>query len=463
MGAAGAQHFEIAMSSYEGKKVLVVGLGESGKAAVRFFGSRGAHVTITDSRSVEEFEGVIESFREWDVELRLGDQSRDVFLKQDLIVPSPGVPWDLSQLNSARKEGIHVAGELETASRELRGHVVGITGTNGKTTTTSLIGHIFQTAGLPTQIAGNIGRPILDVADSATDATWNVLELSSFQLEAMSSFRADIAVVLNVTPDHLDRHGTFENYAAAKANLLAPQQVSDVAVLNADDATCKVFGQSACARTIWFSRTQPLSEGITVDRGWILRDGERVASTALPILGSHNLENALAAVGAASAAGVADETIARGLATFQPVEHRLEFVKRVDGVDYYNDSKATNVAAAIKALESFDKRVWLILGGRDKGSDYAALEPMMDGRVKEVLLIGEATSEIRLQLTGPTPMVNCGTLEVAVERAHSRAREGDVVLLSPACASFDQFDSYGHRGQEFKRLVGEFARVEVQH
>ena len=450
------------MSAYEGKRVLVVGLGESGKAAVRFFGSRGAHVTITDRRSVDEFEGVMEQFREWDVELHLGDHSRDVFLSQDMIVPSPGVPWDLSQLNSARKEGIHVAGELETASRELRGRVVGITGTNGKTTTTSLIGHIFKTAGLSTQVAGNIGRPILDIVDASTYATWNVLELSSFQLEAMSSFHSDIAVVLNVTPDHLDRHGTFENYVAAKANLLAPQGEDDVVVLNADDGTCQTLGESAQARTIWFSRTQPLRAGISVSNGWILRDGEQVASTALPIRGSHNQENALAAVGAASAAGIADEAIARGLGSFRPVEHRLEFVQSVDGVDYYNDSKATNVDAAIKALQSFDKGVWLILGGRDKGSDYTALDAVMDGRVKEALLIGESTAEIRSQLKGATPMVDCGRLDAAVRRARERAGPGDVVLLSPACASFDQFDSYGHRGQEFKRLVSELVPMEAR-
>lgn len=450
------------MSAYEGKRVLVVGLGESGKAAVRFFGSRGAHVTITDRRSVDELEGVMEQFREWNVELQLGDHSRDVFLSQDMIVPSPGVPWDLSQLNSARKEGIHVAGELETASRELRGRVVGITGTNGKTTTTSLIGHIFETAGLSTQIAGNIGRPILDIVDSSTDATWNVLELSSFQLEAMSSFHSDIAVVLNVTPDHLDRHGTFENYVAAKANLLAPQGKDDVVVLNADDGTCRTLGESAQARPIWFSRTQTLSAGISVSNGWILRDGEQVASTALPIRGSHNLENALAAVGAASAAGIADEAIARGLGSFRPVEHRLEFVQSVDGVDYYNDSKATNVDAAIKALESFDKGVWLILGGRDKGGDYKALDAVMNGRVNEALLIGESTAEIRSQLKGATPMVDCGALDAAVRRAHERAGPGDVVLLSPACASFDQFSSYGHRGQEFKRLVSKLVPMEAR-
>ena len=199
-----------------------------------------------------------------------------------------------------------------------------------------------------------------------------------------------------------------------------------------------------------------------MSNGWILRDGEQVASTALPIRGSHNLENALAAVGAASAAGIADEAIARGLGSFRPVEHRLEFVQNVDGVDYYNDSKATNVDAAIKALESFDKRVWLILGGRDKGSDYTALDAVMNGRVKEALLIGESTAEIRSQLKGATPMVDCGALDAAVRRAHERAERGDVVLLSPACASFDQFSSYGHRGQEFKRLVSELVPMEAR-
>jgi len=441
------------MSEYEGKRVLVVGLGESGKAAVRFFHSRGARVTVADRRSAEELEGATQEFRGLDVEFALGEHSRDVFLSQDLIVPSPGVPWDLSQLNSAREEGIHVAGELETASRELRGRVVGVTGTNGKTTTTSLIGHIFQTAGITTEVGGNIGRPVLDLVGTSTDSTWNVLELSSFQLEAMTSFRCHIAVVLNVTPDHLDRHGTFAGYAAAKANIFAPQQADDVAVLNGDDATCRTFEKVVRGRTIWFSRTRPLAAGICASEGWIWRDGQRVCSTELPIRGRHNLENALAAVGAASAAGVGDETIARGLASFQPVEHRLEFVRRLDDVDYYNDSKATNVDAAIKALESFDRGVWLILGGRDKKSDYTALEPVMHGRVKEALLIGEAAEQIRGQLDAATPLTDCGTLEAAIERAHRHAAAGDAVLLSPACASFDQFENYGHRGREFKRIV----------
>ena len=441
------------MSAYEGKRVLVVGLGESGKAAARFFHSRGARITVADRRSAAELEGAIEEFRGLDVELALGEHSRDVFLAQDLIVPSPGVPWDLSQLNSAREEGIHVAGELEIASRELRGNVVGITGTNGKTTTTSLIGHIFETAGLTTAVGGNIGRPVLDLVETSRDSTWNVLELSSFQLEAMTSFRCRIAVVLNVTPDHLDRHGTFEAYAGAKAQIFAPQQADDFAVLNQDDTTCRTFEKLVKGRTIWFSRTRPLAEGICASDGWILRNGQRICSTDLPIRGTHNLENALAAVGAASAAGIGDEAIARGLGSFQPVEHRLEFVRRLDGVDYYNDSKATNVDAAIKALESFDKGVWLVLGGRDKKSDYKALEPAMQGRVKEALLIGEAATQIREQLDASTPLADCGTLEAAVERAHRQATAGDVVLLSPACASFDQFESYGHRGREFKRIV----------
>jgi UDP-N-acetylmuramoylalanine--D-glutamate ligase len=441
------------MSAYAGKRVLVVGLGESGKAAVRFFQSRGARVTVADRRSAAELEGAIEEFRGWPVEFALGEHSGDVFLSQDLIVPSPGVPWDLSQLNSAREEGIHVAGELETASRELRGRVVGITGTNGKTTTTSLIGHILKTAGIATEIGGNIGRPVLDLVETSTGSTWNVLELSSFQLEAMTSFRCHIAVVLNVTPDHLDRHGTFARYAAAKANIFAPQQADDFAVLNSDDGTCRTFEQLVRGRTIWFSRTRPLAEGICASDGWILRDGQRVCSTKLPILGTHNLENALAAVGAASAAGIGDEAIARGLSSFQPVEHRLEFVRRLAGVDYYNDSKATNVDAAIKALESFDRGVWLILGGRDKKSDYTALEPVMNGRVREALLIGEAAEQIREQLDAATPLTDCGTLEAAIERAHRQATAGDVVLLSPACASFDQFENYGQRGREFKRIV----------
>lgn len=443
------------MSGYENKRVLVVGLGESGKAAVRFFTAHGARVVATDARSADDLRETVEELRGLEVALELGGHAEALFLAQDLIVPSPGVPWDLPLLQSARKEGISVAGELEAASRELLGKVVGVTGTNGKTTTTALLGHIFECAGLTVQVGGNIGHAVLSLVESSTPSTWNVLELSSFQLEAMQSFRCHVAAVLNVTPDHLDRHHDMRSYIAAKARIFEPQQSEDAAVLNHDDAVCRDYASQVRGRTVWFSRTRALDEGVWVDNGWIVRQGRRISGAELPIRGPHNLENALAAVAAATEAGVPDEAIARGLASFRPVEHRLELVRTLDGVAYYNDSKATNVDAAIKAVESFDTGLWLILGGRDKGSDYTALLEPLQGRVKRVLLIGEAAELIAAQLGKRVEVERCGTLEAAVGAACREAAPGDTVLLAPACASFDQFTSYGHRGREFKRIVGE--------
>ena len=446
------------MTAYEGKRVLVVGLGESGRAAARFFAARGARVTAADVRPAAELAAVADELAGLGVALRLGGHGDSLFLEQDLIVPSPGVRWDLPALAAARRAGVETAGELEVAEDVLRGARIGVTGSNGKTTTTSLIGHILETAARKTVVAGNIGTPLLAVADESTDDQWSVLELSSFQLEAMRSFRCEIALVLNVTPDHLDRHGTFEAYAAAKARLLGAQEPGDLAVLNADDPTCVAFGAQARGRVAWFSRTlEKVEAGAWVAGDRILLDGREIFVGPLPIKGSHNLENALAAIVAADAAGVADADIAHGLKTFQPVEHRLEFVDEIDGVAYYNDSKATNVDAALKAIQAFDSGLWTILGGRDKGSDYRPLIEPLAARGRETLLIGEAAPLIREQVGGRLALRDCGTLGDALEYARDQARPGDTVLLAPACASFDQFTSYGHRGREFKRLVGELA------
>ena len=438
---------------YDGQKVLIVGLGESGKAAVRFFAERGASVTVADSRaegelgSTDEIEGCVDRWA-------LGAHSDTVFVGQDLVVPSPGVPWNLPQLDAARKAGVRVAGELEIAAGELRGRTIGVTGSNGKTTTTALIGHILAQAGLPTVVAGNIGTPVLAIASASTDEQWNVLELSSFQLEAATSFRPEAALILNVTPDHLDRHGTFENYTAAKARILRAQEAGDAAILNADDPVSRSLESEARGRVRLFSRRRNLDSGAWVVGDSIVLEGRSVASTDLPIRGAHNLENALAAALAASEAGVSDQDISKGLQSFTAVEHRLEFVRSVAGVGYYNDSKATNVDATLKAIEAFDHGLWVVLGGRDKSSDYRPLRDILGKRAKQVLLIGEAAEKIREQLAGAVDLRDCFTLEQAVKTARSEASSGDTVLLSPACASFDQFGSYGERGRAFKHWVG---------
>ncbi len=443
---------------FVGKRVLIVGLGESGKAAAGFLGRRGAIVSATDAQPVEKLEKVKQELENQGVRCHFGEHPASLFGAQDLIVPSPGVPWNLPQLEAARSSGVQVMGELEIAAGLLQGRVIGVTGTNGKTTTTALIGHILESAGRRVQIGGNIGCPVLSMVDESASDIWNVLELSSFQLEAMNSFRPHIAVVLNIKPDHLDRHGTFEAYTAAKARIMRAQESGDQLVLNADDAVCRSFAGASKAEVVWFGRTSSGGGGqatfaAAVRDDWLLWNGEQVTETALPIRGAHNLENALAAVAATSLAGIPTDEIGHAIQSFRPVEHRLEFAQNVAGVDYYNDSKATNVDATLKAVEAFDSGLWVILGGTDKGSDYRTLQDALSGRARACLLIGASAQKIEQQLEGCAPIHVLGTLERAVEFAHRQAAPGDTVLLAPACSSFDQFENYQHRGRVFKELI----------
>ena len=437
----------------DGKNVLVVGLGESGSAAARFASARGAAVTVTDRRSAAEIGEAVEQMSRLNVQLALGHHSVELFLAQDFIVPSPGVPWNLPELDVARRNGIAVMGELDVATGLLRGPVIGITGTNGKTTTTSLIGHIFATAGVPAAMGGNLGTPVLAMVDESSEDRWNVLELSSFQLEASATFPVHIGVVLNVTPDHLDRHGTFASYAAAKGRIFQAQTARDFAVLHADDAVCREYAAETVGPVHWFSRTSREEPGAWVEDGWIICDGRRISAADPRLPGPHNLENTLAAVVATTLAGIGREAIVEALRTFQGVEHRLELIAAIDGVAYYNDSKATNVDAAKKAIETFDHGLWVILGGSDKGLEYTALRQALPGRTRAALLIGESARKIDQDLEGVVPVVHAGTLSAALEHACSNANAGDTVLLSPACASFDQFRNYGDRGRKFKELV----------
>ncbi len=441
--------------TWQGKRVLIVGLGKSGSAAVRFLLDRGASVAVTDTRSADELGPAAASLEGLPVELHLGGQTERLFVERDAVVPSPGVAWDHPYLMAARERGVRTVGELDIAAGCLKGRVIGITGTNGKTTTTSLIGHILAHAGRSVSIAGNIGTPLLATVDDSRSEQWHVLEMSSFQLEASNSFRCHIAVILNITPDHLDRHHTFNAYFGAKSRILSNQKPEDFAVLNADDACCRKLAKAANSQLAWFSREFRVGRGASVDSQGILSNGRFVCDLDLPVKGPHNLENALAAVTAVTAAGVQPGTIGNALKSFRPVEHRLEFVRNIRGVSYYNDSKATNVDAALKACRSFDKGLWIILGGRDKGSNYRPLSNALAGRARRVLLIGEAASIIRGHLGASTPMEDVATMERAVAFARNRAQPGDSVVLAPACASFDQFADYIERGLEFKRLVKE--------
>ncbi len=445
-----------------GKHVLVVGLGKSGVASALFLKAHGARVTVSDTKSGDELRNEIPILLDHGITVETGGHGERTFRGQDLIVVSPGVPVDAAPLAQARGLGENVIGEIELAARFLPGPIVAITGSNGKTTTTSLAGEILTAGGLPTLVGGNIGTPAILLAERAKSETVIVLEVSSFQLETIETFRPKVAVVLNITPDHLDRHRTFEVYANAKARVFENQGTEDFAVLNADDPTCATMASRTRAQVVWFSRHKEVERGAWVRGGNIVfRDGsgqrEILQVSEVPLKGAHNLENVLAAVCAGVLMGCPPGKIRDAVGNFRAVEHRLEFVASIDGVDYYNDSKATNVDATIKALESFPANIHLILGGKDKGSDYTVLNDLLRQRVNRVYTIGAAAGKIESQIVsakdGGPELVHSQTLETAIRNAHAAAKAGDVVLLAPACASFDQFKSYEHRGQVFKDVV----------
>ncbi len=442
-----------------GKRVLVVGLARTGVAASLFSAGYGATVTATDDKPEAELAETAARLRAAGVKLELGGHAPEMFLEQDLIVVSPGVPAKLSPLERARARGIPVWSEIELAWRFLRGKLVAITGSNGKTTTTSLVAHILKTAGIPTLIGGNIGVPLLSLVESSTDSTVTVAEISSFQLETIESFRPEIGVLLNLTPDHLDRHESFDDYARAKMRLFENQLDRDAAVLNADDPEVTRRMPSR-PRIFWFSRQKRVAEGAFLRGGEIIfrSDGAEVAVARrdeIQLRGEHNLENVLAACAAAHLAGAMPGAIASGVKTFRGVEHRLEFVAEIGGVTFYNDSKATNVDAALKAVEAFPGPLIVILGGKDKGSPYTALREPLRQRARAAILIGAAAEKIAAELGAAVPLEHAGTLDRAVELAMKRAKPGDVVLLAPACSSFDQFENYEHRGRIFKDLVAQ--------
>lgn len=451
------------MMELKGKKVLVVGLGKSGLAAALFLRRRGAQVTVSDIRSAEALAKELPALLDAGINVEAGGHGLLTFRRQDLIVVSPGVPLDTPELVQARNFGRPVIGELELAARFLHGHILAVTGSNGKTTTTSLLGEILEKTGLPTQVGGNIGVPVVALIDESTDATWNVLEVSSFQLESTEDFHPHIAVILNITPDHLDRHGTFENYALAKERIFSRQTDDDYCVLNADNMRAAAAAQRSKARVYWFSLEHSVDQGAWVEGGSILfRTGPGAAPEGImplgtiPLKGEHNVENVLAAVCAARLAGASVETVRAAVEQFKAVEHRLEYVTTLNGIEIYNDSKATNVDATAKAIAAFPGNIHLILGGKDKNSDYTELSDLLRSRVKAVYTIGSAAAKIESQLRGVVALHSCETMQKAISAIAAAAHPGDIVLLAPACSSFDQFESYEHRGRVFKELVNEW-------
>src|SRR5882724_2684714 len=458
----------------EGKKVLVVGIARSGVAAARLLASRGAMVIANDIKPESELGDAADELRTLGVMLSLGAHPESLFVNAELIVLSPGVPADLAPLESARHAGVEIISEPELAGRFLRGRMIGVTGSNGKTTVTTLVGELMRAAGAEVIVGGNIGTPLTSLIEKSSENTWTVAELSSFQLEMIDSLRINVAVVTNITPDHLDRHGSFDNYVWAKYRIFKNQTGDDWAVLNLDSRAVveMVITYGVPSNDVYFSSgvrdSNPLNWGpaniyLRDGRIWttLVSDGvdetEVMSIDEIPLPGMHNVENvmaALAAVFCAMRTRAQDlPALTDAIKRFKGVEHRLEYVADIDGIRFYNDSKATNVDSTVKALEAFERNIIVILGGKDKGSDYTVLAPLIRDRVKLVVLIGAASDKIAEQLQGAGSMTRAGSIRDAVLKAKEIATAGDIVLLAPACASFDMFDNYEERGRVFKDAV----------
>lgn len=438
---------------FTGKRVTVVGMARSGVAAARALHALGAKVTVTDKKPLHQLAAQTAALGSREIAVVAGGHPEEVLVETDLVVLSPGVP-KFPQLLAARRHGVPVISELELAWVLSDSPFVGITGTNGKSTVTTLVGLMLERAGKRTLVAGNIGTALTEDPALLRGRDWIVAELSSFQLEDIQTFRPRIATVLNVTQDHLDRYADLAEYGEAKARIFLNQQHDDVLVLNFDDPLVRTFAARAAAKVVPFSRRERQEEGAFVDRGTIMVAGEAIcAADAVRITGVHNLENALAAAAIARAAGAGIDAIAAVLREFPGLEHRLEHVREKDGVTYINDSKGTNVGAVIKSVEGFTRPVILIAGGQDKGSDFRPLTGLFREKVKLLVLIGTAAGKMRDVLGSATETVMAKTLQEAVRTAHDRAQSGDVVLLSPACASFDMFRDFEDRGRQFKEAV----------
>ncbi|RMF99315.1 MAG: UDP-N-acetylmuramoyl-L-alanine--D-glutamate ligase [Acidobacteria bacterium] len=452
----------IGLMDLNGKKTLVLGAGKSGVAAARFLVKHGAIVALHDKKPLDDWSEDAKALKQ-DYKVGLIDgQIPSWLLDQiDLVIISPGVPTSSIPARYVDRKGGEVIGEIELAYRFLKGKVIGITGTNGKTTTTTLIGEILKRAGLKVQVAGNIGLPLIEVVETADDDTWNVVELSSFQLETIKLFHPNIAIVLNVTPNHLDRYNFFSDYAAAKHRIFMNQTGEDIAILNVDNEVTSSWVHGLKARVVLFSTKRELQEGFFLRDGTIFfRDGvrERLITTRDRILlkGLHNVENILAAVAATTFCGVDIEVMREVLSQFAGVEHRLEFVTSINGVRFYNDSKATSVDATLKAIEALSDekgKIILILGGRGKNAPYKPLIPSIERLVRALVLIGEEADRIESELKGNAQIFKATSMRDAVEKAFQAAQHDDLVLLSPACSSFDMFESFEHRGKVFKEAV----------
>jgi UDP-N-acetylmuramoylalanine--D-glutamate ligase len=445
-----------------GKGVVVVGLARSGLAAAEYLARQGARVVATDSKGEGDLpEEALSLLRQHGVRLEAGAHRRETFVSADMVVVSPGVPWDLPELAAARSAGVEVMGEIELGWRELKGTVAAVTGTKGKSTTTAALGAMLAAGGGDVRVGGNIGRPLCALLDGATDATQWVLEVSSFQLEGTTTFRPHLAVFLNLAADHLDRHASFEDYAAAKARIFASQDASDWAVINADDPHVLQLARRGRARRLPFHVTSAVAgDGASFEGGEArLRRGGAVetlfARSDVRLPGEHLALDLMVAGAAARILGAGAEQIRGAVREFRGVPHVLEHVADLAGVAFYNDSKATNVEAARRSIEAFPGRVVVILGGRYKGGDFSELAAPLAARGSAVVAIGEAADRVQQALAPGVAVARAASLAEAVRRAFAMAREGDTVLLAPACSSFDMFTDYAARGDAFREAVQE--------
>ncbi len=440
----------------KGKKVLVVGLGKTGEALCRFLLPRGAQVKVSEKKMPEELNNRVAFWEQKGVTVEAGKHESKSFLDADLIVPSPGVPL-IPEIRAAKSRGIKIISEIELAHNFLQGYIIGITGSNGKSTTATLTHKILKEGGLPSYLAGNIGTPLISFVEESQRDHIYVTEISSFQLEHIEKFRAPFAVFLNITADHLDWHPSFIEYFKAKEKLISFQQANDIAILNQDDPLVWDLQEKAKSKVFAFSQKMKVSPGCYLDGGWILiSDGEEkklMKTSEIPLLGSHNRENVMASALVGYLFALPLDHIKESIKNFKGLKHRLEKVTAIKGVDFYNDSKATNVDATLKSLLSFPERIILILGGRDKGGDFTKLDGPVRERAKKIILIGEAKEKIKKDLKNTLPMNEASSLAEAVRMSFSEGRAGDIVLLAPACTSFDMFENFEERGEVFKKEV----------
>ncbi len=445
-----------------GRKTLVLGAGRSGVEASKFLSGRGAVVALHDKLDLNEWSEAARSLKASHGVGLLDGQIPSWLLDQiDLVVISPGVPTNSIPARYVDRKDGEVIGEVELAYRFLKGRVVGVTGSNGKTTTTALIGELLKNAGIPTQVGGNIGTPLLSLTESSTDDGWTVVELSSFQLETIKELRANVAICLNVTPNHLDRYDSFQDYAAAKHRIFLNQTGEDVAILNADDEITTSWVSGLRGNVVLFSVRSELDEGLFLRGSKIIcrsngKEKELMERGEIFLKGMHNVENVIAALAAGLACGASPESMRETVGSFKGVPHRIEFVAEIDGVSFYNDSKATSVDATAKALDALGEgsgKIVLILGGRGKNAPYLPLLPLVQRSVRRIIVIGEDAENIISELAGTAEIERARNMEEAVERSFAASQNGDSVLLAPACASFDMFRSFEERGDVFKTAV----------